>query len=47
MLTDFDIAWAESVASRPVTEEEAIQLKTDYEDWVSMMEEAEDHKRFG
>jgi hypothetical protein len=47
MLTEFDIAWVENIAGRGVTEEEAMQFKIDYDDWVSTMEEAEDYKRFG
>jgi hypothetical protein len=31
MLTDFDIIWVESIAGGPVTEEEVIQFKLDYE----------------
>jgi hypothetical protein len=47
MLTEFDIIWVENIAGRTVTEEEALQFKMDYEDWVASMEEAEDYRRFG
>ena len=47
MLSEFDIVWVATIANRSVTEEEAMQFKMDYDDWVSTMEEAEDYKRFG
>lgn len=40
IITDMDRAWAELIAGRPVTDEEVMEIKADYEDWVESYETA-------
>ena len=41
-IPDMDREWAEALAGRPCTDQEVLQAKADYEDWVDSSEQAMD-----
>jgi hypothetical protein len=40
IITDLDRAWAELIVGRSVTEQEVMEIKAEYEDWVDSYEQA-------